>query len=276
MNSERALPLLRKIIQDREASQAELRAQALYLITRHAEDDETEDILLDVLRNDPDLKIRQQVVIWLSRIPTERALDALEEIILSSDDTEMKEQAAYAISEHDGERATTLLLQLAGDSQAESDIRRMVIHRLAQRGGVEHINFLKELYRKVDDNEVKESIIYGIALYGDDEDDPWLLNLAFSEDENDEIRAFALQWACKESHCPPAELMKYYRQEADRQLREMIIYLLSQDGGSEALDGLISIARTETDHELRRSVVFWIGQFEDPRAEEFLLEIINE
>ena len=39
---------------------------------------------------------------------------------------------------------------------------------------------------------------------------------------------------------------------------------------------MIDIARHETDRELRKKAVFWLGQSHDPRAAQVLLEIINQ
>jgi HEAT repeat protein len=39
---------------------------------------------------------------------------------------------------------------------------------------------------------------------------------------------------------------------------------------------MLHIVRTEPDPEIRQNAVFWIGQFDDPRAAEALVEIINQ
>ena len=36
-----------------------------------------------------------------------------------------------------------------------------------------------------------------------------------------------------------------------------------------------SIARRDPDRELRKKAIFWLGQSNDPRVRDFLLEIIN-
>jgi HEAT repeat protein len=43
-----------------------------------------------------------------------------------------------------------------------------------------------------------------------------------------------------------------------------------------ALEMLIDITRTETDPEIKRDAVFWIGQFDSERAANYLLDVINE
>ena len=42
---------------------------------------ETEDILLDAVRNDPDPGVRGQAVFWLSQVPGERSLKAIENVL---------------------------------------------------------------------------------------------------------------------------------------------------------------------------------------------------
>ena len=42
-----------------------------------------------------------------------------------------------------------------------------------------------------------------------------------------------------------------------------------------ALDELLTIARLEPNHELRRRAIFWLGQVRDPRAVQFLADLIT-
>jgi len=59
-------------------------------------------------------------------------------------------------------------------------------------------------------------------------------------------------------------------------MKEQLIFVYSQRHESAALDKLIQIAKNEQDKELRKKAIFWIGQSHDPRAAQFLLEIINQ
>jgi HEAT repeat protein len=275
MRSDRAMPILRKVLADRDPANAPLREQALFLLSQHA-GDEAEDILLDVVRNDPDRDVRKQAVFWFSQLGSERSMDVLEQILKESDDAEIKEQAVFAISQQGGSRAARILRELALDKDMDPKIRQMSIFWLGQNGGSEDVAFLKEMFPKVEDREMREAIVYGVAQHGNEKDAEWLLSVAFDESLDDEIRSVALHWACQTARCAPAQLMKYYRTAKERQLREMIVFQISQQEGSEALEALMEIARTEKDPELRNSAIFWIGQIDDPRVEDFLLEIINE
>ena len=77
---------------------------------------------------------------------------------------------------------------------------------------------------------------------------------------------------------PVAELRALYRSAAEREMREQIIWLISEseDDSAAALDILIEIARNDPDREMRSKAVFWIGESDDPRAEELLLEILGQ
>jgi HEAT repeat protein len=61
----------------------------------------------------------------------------------------------------------------------------------------------------------------------------------------------------------------------DREMREQVVFVLSQRHDPGAVDALMDIARNETDRDLQKKAIFWLGQSDDPRVAEFLLEIIN-
>ena len=59
-------------------------------------------------------------------------------------------------------------------------------------------------------------------------------------------------------------------------MKEQVIFALSQSPDErEAVDQLMEIATTEEDSELRRNAIFWLGQIDDPRVADFLLELIR-
>jgi HEAT repeat protein len=61
----------------------------------------------------------------------------------------------------------------------------------------------------------------------------------------------------------------------DREVRKQAIFALSQRASDEGVPALIRIARTNTDPELRRTALFWLGQTEDPRALTLFEEILK-
>src|SRR2546427_2351017 len=75
MDATNALPILKKVLAKRDACSAGLRRKAVFIVSQKR-GDETEDILLDVARRDPDSEVRQQAVFWLSQVGSDRAVTA--------------------------------------------------------------------------------------------------------------------------------------------------------------------------------------------------------
>ena len=71
-------------------------------------------------------------------------------------------------------------------------------------------------------------------------------------------------------------LLNIYEAAESQELKQQVCHVISTQENSDAsLDAMISIARQETDPEIRQHVVFWIGQYDNDKAAEFLLEIIK-
>jgi len=276
MNSERAIPILQKVLQDREAENActrEMRRKAVFLLSQHL-DEETVDIMLDVVQNDPDPEIRGQAVFWLSQVPGERTVSALEEILLQSDDPELQEKAIFSLGQVGSERAGQILRDYAMKQDAPVELRANAIFWLGQQGEGVNVQFLKEVYAETTEAEIKDKILFSVAQSGGSENGEWLLGIAADTSEPMELRKKAMFWA-GQAGVSVVEMAGLYETMPDRELKEQIIFALSQQGDDEAVDKLLDIARSETDIELRKKAIFWLSQSDDPRVAEFLMEIIE-
>ena len=85
MDPEKALPLIKKLLSSKDEASAPLREQALFILAQY-DDEEAEEILIDVLRNDPDPEIQARAVFWLGQTESDEALEVIVEIALNSDD----------------------------------------------------------------------------------------------------------------------------------------------------------------------------------------------
>ncbi len=274
MRADRAVPILREVLEDRDECSVELRRQAVFLVSQHMTD-ETVDILLDLAhRNpDPDREIRVQAVFWLSQVSSPEAIDALEDILRTSDDPELQERALFSLSQQSGARSTGILAEYAGRTDVPQELRENAIFWLGQSpGGGE---YLIELYSTADTDALKEKIIFGVSQSGTGADGDWLLERALDESESIAIRKNALFWS-GQIGMDVSRLAGLYLSVGDREMKEQVIFALSQspDEG-EAADQLVEIARSEEDADLKRNAIFWLGQIDDPRAAEFLLELIR-
>jgi HEAT repeat protein len=274
MNAERAVPILKEVLQSRDACSAELRRQAVFLISQHLTD-ETVGLLLDLAhRNpDPDPEVREQAVFWLSQVRSEEALDALQAILRESDDPDVQEKAIFAVSQHESERSTQILRQYAESASAPAALREQAIFWIGQtRGGPQ---YLMELYGRLQDPDLKEKAIFGISQQKGEASRRWLLERASSAAEPLELRKNALFWAGQAGAFTVGELRELFRAFSEDELREQVIFVASQRNEPAAVDFLMEVARDRNNGEMREKAIFWLGQSKDPRAADFLLSLIK-
>ncbi|MFL5575954.1 MAG: HEAT repeat domain-containing protein [Gemmatimonadaceae bacterium] len=275
MDSEQAMPILRDVLARRDACSEPLRRKAVFLVAqKHTPD--AADILLGAARNDPDPDVRRQAVFWMSQVGGDRATAALDSILRRSDDTELRERAIFAISQQRGEQSRRTLREFA-ESSAPMELREKAVFWLGQHDrSPETAAFLRSLYAKPGSAELRDEIIHAMAEQGGEENDRWLFQIAQDPKADAESRKKALFWLGQQRRVPVSEFTSLYDRVRDPEVKEQIIFVLSQRRESSATDKLIDIARRETDRELRGKALFWLGQKDDPRVKQLLLEIINQ
>ena len=273
MNAERAMPVLKQVMARRDECAPPLRRRAVFLIADKGTS-EAVDLLLDAARNDPDLEVKRQAVFWLSEVDDPRAVPALEQFLDQATDDQLRERAVFALSQHEDPRARQILRRVVQDEDMSIKVRGNAIFWLADEGGREDVAFLRGLFGRTGSPELDEKIIFGVSQAGGRENAQWLLSIAQNDQIGLDLRKKAVFWAA-DAGVPAAELGALYDRFQDREMKERILFTLSDSDEPAALDKLIDIARNERDTELRKRAIFWLGNSNDPRAAEFLMEIIT-
>lgn len=273
----KAIPYLSRVLQNRTPETAELRGQAVFILGQH-ESDQTLDLMLDVVRNDPDPDVKAHAAFWLSQVNDPRAIDATIAILDDPNlDEDLKGQAIFALGQTDDPRAGQILRDYASRSDVGPEVRGMAVHGLAQHPSPENAALLKQMFREVDDPEVREQILFALTQMTDAVDGDWLLAIFSDPNEEDEVREMALFMAAQSGNVDARVLSQMYDSAGDNtDMKEQILFTLTQIDSDAAFDKMLDIARTEEDPDLRQNAIFWIGQSGDPRAEDVLLEILNQ
>lgn len=277
MDSELALPILRKVLERRDKCSELLRRKAVFLVSQK-NTEEAFDILANTARSDPDRPTREDAVFWLSQSKSARAVDVLEQILLrDAPDEEMQKNALFSISQTGNDRAQRILRDFAKRRDLSTDVRAEAIFWLGQRKGEENAAFLRELYGSLESTELKERVLFSIAQSRSPENSRFLLQQAKDRRLDPEMRKTALFWA-GQSGAPVKDLAEIYDSGGDdTELRKQVIFVLSQRrNDAAAVDKLFDIARKESDRDLRRQAIFWLGQSRDPRVAKLLEELINK
>lgn len=274
MDSERALPILERVLARRDRCSAALRRKAVFLVSQKG-DARAADLLMGAVRNDPDAEVREQAVFWLGQTRDDRAVDMLQEILQKETNYEVLDKAVFALSQHRSARAGTILRELAQRDGAPLKVREQAIFWLGQQRGGENGTLLRSLYARVREPALKEKIIFSLSQDRGGEHGAWLLEVATDPKESVEMRKQALFWAGQSRGTSMDALAALYARLEDRELKEQVIFVYSQRRDAAAVDRLMEIARSDSDRELRKKAIFWLSQSRDPRAVKFLEEIIG-
>ena len=194
---------------------------------------------------------------------------------LAADEQERDEgEPLAALAQHAGAAAMHALERLAGEPQGY-DLREKALFWIGQSRGEEGARFLAGVVRDDPDPDIREKAIFSLSQNDSPLAAETLVETA-RRDENAEVRSQALFWLAqtKEETAEPV-LIAALDEDPSKKVREQAIFAMTQlpDGG---VPLLVSVARdARRDPELRRQALFWLGQSDDPRALDFLEEILE-
>jgi len=202
-------------------------------------------------------------------------VDMLQEILQKETSDEVLDKAVFALSQHRTARAATILRDLASREGASLKRREQAIVWLGQQRNGENAELLKNLYKRVNEEELKEKIIFSISQNRGSDGGKWLMDVALDAKEPIEMRKKALFWVGQNRGASMDELAALYSRLVDREMKEQLIFVYSQRREPTAVDKLMDIARNEKDKELRKKALFWLGQSRDPRVLKFMEDLIG-
>lgn len=276
MNGESAIPILRDVLKRRDPCSEIMRRKAVFIVSQKRTD-ETSRILLDAVRQDPDQEVREQAVFWLSQVPGEETVAALDSILQDPrTDPQIQEKAIFALSQHRSPRAAAILCTYSGRRDRPADLREKSIFWLGQRRSEENQQCLRNLYKNLENDELKEKVIFSVSQMGGADNYRWLMDIALDPKENIELRKKALFWAGQGRSVDIDDLVRLYDSMNDREMKEQLIFVYSQRREEAASDKLCQIGKTDADRELRKKAIFWLGQSRSARAVQCLQELINQ
>jgi len=278
MDAENALPIIKQVLQKRDACSIPLREKAVFLLSQK-QTSETEDILIGLVSNDPAHSVKEQAVFWMGQVHTDKAAAALEQIATTSPDMELREKAVFALSQQGSSRGMALLRRLAESGETPESVREQSIFWLGQRRSAENADYLKGLFGKLGkgeaSDELKKKVLFSLSQMRGFGNDRWLLSVALDTTYSEEVRGHAL-WSAGQNGVAGADLAGMYDRVRDTEVKEKLIWVLSESGDAAATDKLVDIAQKDPDREMRKKALFWLGQKNDPRVRKILTDILTK
>jgi HEAT repeat protein len=132
---------------------------------------------------------------------------------------------------------------------------------------------LRRAYPTLRGDRSKNAVIQSVSEVGGTENIKWLMDIASSDSLNDSRRRQALDGAVR-AGVSSTELVKLYDATGDQRLKETIVSQLVRIGDDASVNKLISIVKSETNYNLRRTTISRLGGSDDPRIKQALKDIM--
>jgi HEAT repeat protein len=141
------------------------------------------------------------------------------------------------------------------------------------RSTSEDAAYLRGLYARADNDELKRAIVGAVARTGGAEADEWILNIARNSNEASSVRGTAISLVMRSGTV--ADWVKLYDAAESFDIRSRIVTALENRKEAEAADKLVEIAKTSTVPSLRLRAITALTRRKDPRLPQLVDEILN-
>lgn len=210
----------------------------------------------------------------LSMLENGVGMDALLDLARRGDPT-VRKSAVFWLGQGDDPRGRALVRTVAADESESEELRGAAIFALGQGDAATATDaaFLRALFPRLPSTRLKDRVLMGMAQSDAPENTRWLLAQARDEQQSLEVRKKAAFWA-GQGHAQLADLTSLYATTNEPQLREHLIFVLSQRDEEAATDALLRIARSDEDRQMRKKALFWLAQKNDPRVTKLIAELV--
>jgi HEAT repeat protein len=220
-------------------------------------------------------------VVWLEDVKPEQSVDLLAGLAISSSpegDWRKKSsshQAVMAIAMHDTPAADQALEKLIQPEQPLG-LRENVAFWLGVERGKKGVELLLKYVKNDPDDGFRKKAAFAFSQSKEPEAMKELLAMARA-DPSPRVRGEAIFWLAQIGGRKEAEqITAAIENDPETAVKKKAVFALSQMHGGEGVPLLISLARTNKNPVVRKQAIFWLGESHDPRALDFLEEILTK
>jgi len=281
MDQERAVPMLKKIITDDSPDNRELRSNAVMLAC-HEGGQEIRDLLLGLLKTETDADFLSEIILCLAHESSPEVLDQLLDLYKINKNPKVTEAVLMSVAHFDGknesDKVFEFLSTIARDTNQNPEIRQHALMALSMHDQDKRVlGIFIELLNNDQDRDVQEICMMGLSRLNNSQADEALRAIITNGNLDEEFKSQALFAASHNGRTPLAFLREVYDNAKSEELKLQVCHILSRhDDQDGALDIMLGIVRSEKNLRIKQEMIFWMGHFDDPRAADFLIEILNE
>jgi hypothetical protein len=189
------------------------------------------------------------------------------------DGDDLLDGALMALALHAHDSADRALEEFLAPGQPLK-ARQQAAFWTAQERGRRGFEKLRRLARDDGDPEFREQLAFAISESRQPDAMEELVRMARS-DRHAGVRGQAIFWLAQHAgRAAVSAITEAMENDPDVEVRKQAVFALSQLPPDEGVPLLIKIARAHKNHAVRKEAIFWLGESGDPRALDFLEEIV--
>jgi len=273
MDPQQALPILKHVLDKPDECTAELRRSAVFILGRRG-DAEAATIIASTAKSDPSPSVRAEAINWLPKLLGDPGVAMLEDVLRTEQDERIQRSVVHTLATSTNPRARTAIRAIIDRKDAPLNLRREAVSGITPgRATSDDASYLRGLYARTDDEQLKQTIVSAVARFASPETDEWILNIAKNPNEASSVRGAAIGFVMRSGSV--ADWIKLYDAAASFDVRSRIVTALENRKETEAADKLVEIAKTSTVPSLRLKAISALSSRKDPRLPQLLDEIMN-
>lgn len=271
-----AAPYIQQYLSTRDACTAGLRRSAIYLLANRGTEANT-NLIIQLARNDTVRSVRVQAIEVLSRMPSDAAIAALQQLMNDPDD-QVVSAAIRSLMRSDNPKARAAMRQSLIDKQSAPERQRIDAIRSLGSDNMspDDAAYLRTLFNRAGESDrIKDAIISAIGSVPTEENLKFLMDVAQNANESSSIRARALSRVTSKQNLTTDNLIKLYDASDNRSMRNSLVDALSQRGEPAAINKLLDIVKTSTDPEVRSNAIQELLRKNDKAITQKVLDLIK-
>ena len=257
-DSERAIPLLEKVIQGNQS--VKLKDKALFVLSQ-SNSEKAQQIFLNLARASNQPELQRRAIRYMGMSGNGRYRATLKETYSSSADIGVK-KAVFQAWLMSGDKDDLLAV---ARTEKNPELRREAIRYVGMTGGRTE---LRQLYKDAADAEEKSTLLQAMMMAGDKDG----LSEAATTEKDQHARAAAIRNLGLVGGSPDT-LLKIYNSNPSPETRKEVINALFLHGAGKEM---VALARKETDPQIRRELIQKMSLMSSPEISEYMMEILNK
>ena len=215
---------------------------------------------------------------WMEDVNPAQSVALLTDLALVNAETDYKKgtgnSALMALAIHDDPAADQALEKLVQPNQPET-IRGRVIFWLGEERGRKGLEFLRKYAEKDPSEHLREKTAFALTLNKEPEAIQDLISMA-RNDSSSRVRSRALFWMGQIGGRKEAEqITEAIANDPETEVKKRAVFALAQMKNGEGVPLLINLAKTNKNPVVRKEAIRWLGMSNDPRALEYLEQILT-